>query len=150
MNGALVGVLLAWASAVTQIPIPAGEQPVIVEMTREDIAMVAYNGSPPEGNAIKIEALYDHFADEILIPEGTTFSTRYEIAMLGHELVHWLQFHNGDYDLVKCRNELEGEAYEAHFELMVALGSEDRSAAIKESNLNGLSLLFLTQCMDEY
>lgn len=120
----VAGVLLAWASAVTDLPVPEDQRPVVVEKSREEIARIVYDGPPPD-NGIPVGAVYDHIHDEIVIPIGTEFDTPYEFAMLGHELIHWLQFKNGLDEEVRCLAELERLAYSHHLDLMWLMGVEN-------------------------
>lgn len=90
-----------------------------------------------------IGGYYNHFTNEIFIsriPIPPMVEEKLIETVLLHELVHFLQFVNGEYDRVQCLNELEKDAYRLQGEYVSDMGFP------KEQKPNSLFVLIVSTC----
>ncbi len=72
--------------------------------------------------ANQLEAVYDHRHQRILVSSKIEWNSPYGRSVLVHELVHFIQYKNGEQDQVGCLNALERDAYEVQALYMEAHG----------------------------
>ena len=86
--------------------------PEIYIVNEKDVCTGAY-GKPME--VCDIAGYYNDDTNEIFIRDEPTqymSNDRFQEVVLVHELVHFLQYHDGTWQKVQCRQELEAHAYE--------------------------------------
>ena len=153
--------MMLWISSVTGYTIP--ELPQIIYLSSVDIKKYAYGCDkaiiPPENKDICDAqefwdlddinnerapiALYDNKQQHIILNEKFNIETVHDQSVLLHELIHHVQLHNGVYKKVKCKNELEAEAYELHDKWL----REKYGVTLKNIiGINELFLIFVTTC----
>ena len=72
-----------------------------------------------------IAGYYDNRTDTIAIatkPTGGMVEENFYEVVLIHELVHYLQYHNGYYDVVECKQQLESDAFRLQDEYIDHMG----------------------------
>lgn len=62
--------------------------------------------------ANQLEAVYDHDRQRILVSSRIEWDSPYGRSVLVHELVHFIQYQQGEHDQTACLNALEKDAYE--------------------------------------
>ena len=90
-------------------------------------------------------ALYNHENNEIIVREGFNIDTIHDQSVLFHELVHHMQFHNGVYEIVRCKGELEGLAYSLQDKW---LKEKYNVSVYNVIGVNELFLMLITTCHD--
>ena len=72
-----------------------------------------------------IAGYYDNRTDLIVIattPTGGMVEENFYEVVLIHELVHYLQWHNGYYEVVECKQQLEADAFRLQDEYIDHMG----------------------------
>ena len=94
--------------------------PTVKEMTNKDICKEFKLSYPCD-----IAGYYDNRTDLIVIattPTGGMVEENFYEVVLIHELVHYLQYHNGYYDVVECKQQLEADAFRLQDEYIDHMG----------------------------
>lgn len=87
--------------------------------------------------------LYDHKKQEIIVRDGFDIESIHDQSILLHELVHHMQFHNGVYEKVRCRGELEKLAYKLQDEWL----NEKYGLRVNDViGINDLFMFMVTHC----
>ena len=74
-------------------------------------------------------------------------SEAHDHSVIFHELVHHMQFHNGVYDKIRCKGQLEKEAYELQDKWL----QEKYNVRINETiGINDLFILMVINCGNDW
>ena len=158
--------LMIWISSQTGYPIP--EIPNVALMPPQDLKYLTYhcwNITPmnrtvcntpveeDEKRGLVIQAIFnDHdqtiyFNQDVIENAKTNLDEVLIRGMLLHELVHYMQYLNGDFDTVSCRRQLEMKAYKMqHRWLMDMQGVPIPRVAWDMMGTNPLTVLMLSTC----
>ena len=94
--------------------------PTVRVMTNESICTEFELSYPCD-----IAGYYDYRTDLIVIAttatDGMVQENFYEVVLI-HELVHYLQYHQGVFDIVECKRELEADAFRLQDEYIDHMG----------------------------
>ena len=93
-----------------------------------------------------IAGYYNEINNTIYIrntPTQHMVEDRFFEVVLVHELVHFLQYHDGTYDIVPCRKKLEEHAFEVQDKFVKAHGIDPQQAP------DPLFSLLVSQCRDQ-
>jgi hypothetical protein len=141
----LVLALMVWASAQTGLPVPE-DMPEVRTVDRCEIERLYFDDAARKcGNASGgVQAIYDHRASRMLLPDTWSPENIYDISMLVHELVHHLQAEAGKTpETVSCvGRDLEKPAYDAQIAFLEAAGLDPLAVM----GINGLAYKLLTLC----
>lgn len=141
----LLTALMVWASAQTGLPVP-DEHPRIHKADRCEINRLYYDNPALEcdDDSLNVVAIYDPRFRTMYLPDTWGPDNLYHVSVLLHELVHHMQAEAGiGFDTVVCPGrQIEKPAYDAQIAFLEAAGVD----AMETMNLNGLTLLFLTNC----
>lgn len=141
----LMRALMAWAAPRLDLPVPE-TLPRIVRKTHCEINAIARPGAdcPEEAPGVpSVRAMYQSgvmWLNTAWRPESIR-----DVSFLLHELVHHMQFHAGVPQSPCAAEAWEKPAYEAHFAFLEAAGLDP----YKVTDINGLLLIFVTNCMGE-
>lgn len=86
--------------------------PEIVIATEKEVCNAIYN--PPQ-QTCDVAGYYNHDTNQIVIrntPTQYMVEDRFKEVILLHELVHYLQYMDGTFEVVECRQNLEIHAYD--------------------------------------
>lgn len=117
-----------------------------VPTINEDICSVQrfWDLDEMEREAIPL-GLYNHENNEIIVRKGFDIETIHDQSVLFHELVHHMQFHNGEYEKVHCTGQLEKLAYKLQDKWLQEKYKVSVNAVI---GVNELFLMLVTGCPD--
>ena len=91
--------------------------------------------------------LYDHERQIIILNQDMKKSEAHDHSVIFHELVHHMQFHNGVYDKIRCKGQLEKEAYELQDKWL----QEKYNVRINETiGINDLFILMVINCGNDW
>lgn len=114
----LVMPLLYWIAENSSLELPPNDLPIILVLDSNELFERAFeNKNSPEQFHVEnhsIKALYNHNTNTICMLNTLNLDSPTDRAILIHELVHYLQFINGDDKLFDCINKLESLAYRLH------------------------------------
>lgn len=117
--------------------------PWIEIRTQEEICAVLYEEPPKDCIAI---AYYDHNLNAIFLspdPIGQMVQEKFIEVVLFHELVHFLQYLNGEDENVQCKNALELDAYKLQDKYVEEMGW------LEEQRPNMLFAYLVSSCRQE-
>ena len=103
--------MITWIEKNSKYKYNGEKLPWIEIRTQEEICQVLFE-EPPE-NCIAI-GYYDHNMNTIFLspePIGNMVQEKFIEVVIFHELVHFLQYANGEDENVMCQNALERDAY---------------------------------------
>lgn len=130
MRHVLIGLLL-WISQHSNFqPVPQPlipelqvvPQPALVRLVYEDKLLARLTPKEIQQLESDIAALYDNENNRIYVAANIDMHSAYGNSVLVHELVHFLQFHQGRNEQVACISALEGDAYRIQAKYMNANG----------------------------
>lgn len=104
--------IIDWLTENSKYEYNGEELPDVVFETIPDMCKVLYPNGVPD--PCEIAGYYNNDTNTIYIADTPTthmVEEGYKEAVLVHELVHFLQWINGEYDKVACRQELEKDAF---------------------------------------
>lgn len=146
----LMTALLLWGSSFTGHPMPE-ELPRVVTLERCQMFHIAYPGKecPPADYHQQTMAL--HLNGVVYLRDTWKHDNLHDVAVLLHELVHYLQLNDGvewgPMGMPRCKLEtLERPAYDAHLAFLEAAKVEDPYALMRT---NELTVFFQTTCLPE-
>ena len=116
------------------------EYPEIIIATMQEICKSVYD---PPREECDIAGYYNDETNTIYIRDTPTkhmVEDRFDEVVLVHELVHFLQYHDGTYDIVPCRKALEVHAFEVQDKFVKAHGIDPQQAP------DPLFSLLVSQC----
>lgn len=139
---ALMLALMTWASAQTGLPVPE-RVPAIQVKSPCELHAIMQRPEPCDKAVLRVGAIY--MPNLIVLPAAHDPRDLYAVSVLLHELVHHMQFENGDNGR-SCpeRAAREKVAYDAQIAFLEATGHE----AMKLMGIDGLTLLLLTNCLE--
>ena len=160
MNEIILAMML-WISNVTGYSIP--QQPDILFLSSHDIKAYAYGCDddpiPPQnldycearefwevddmGKFHGPIALYDHIKKTVILNENFDINQIHDQSVIFHELVHHLQYNDGEDKRVKCMGELEKEAYNLQDKWL----QEKYGVTVWDTiHINRLFFMLITRC----
>ena len=119
------------------------EYPEIVIQNQKAICNVVY---VPPRDECDVAGYYNENNNTIYIRDEPTqhmVEDRFFEVVLVHELVHFLQWHDGTYDIVPCRKKLEEHAFEVQDKFVKTQGIDPQQAP------DPLFSLLVSQCQDQ-
>lgn len=141
----LMRALMAWAAPRLGLQVP-DVLPRIVRKTHCEINAIARpeTDCPEDAPGVPaVRAIYQ--TNVVWLTTGWRSDNIRDVSFLLHELVHHMQFHAGVPE-APCKAELwEKPAYETHFAFLKAAGLDPYEV----TGINGLYLIFVTNCMDQ-
>jgi hypothetical protein len=143
MNDLMVA-LMVWASAQTGLPVP-DELPTVKYADRCEIERIYYNDGARDcsKSVLRIQAIYLHDRDTIYLPDTFDVNKLFDVSVVLHELVHYMQDKAGMEMPGTCHQEkIERPAYDAQIAWLNATGK----TAYDVMGINGLSYYILTTC----
>jgi len=96
------------------IQVTSKTPPTIELKSKRELVHISLEGKIPEGynyRKNRILALYDHKNNKIYIKKSIDLESSYGKSVILHELVHFNQYANGEYDNVECKASNEPLAY---------------------------------------
>lgn len=141
----LMQALMAWAAPRLDLPVPS-VLPTIVRKNHCELNAIARPGADCPEDAPGVPSVRALYSSGVmwLNTEWRADSIR-DVSFLLHELVHHIQFHAGVPDSPCASEALEKPAYEVHFAFLEAAGLDPYEV----TDINGLMLIFVTNCMDQ-
>lgn len=136
--------MIEWIEKNSKYKYNGEKLPWIELRTQEEVCEVLFE-NPPE-NCIAI-AYYDHNLNTIFIsptPIGNMVEEKFIEVVLLHELVHFLQFNNGEDENVLCQNALELDAYKLQDKYVEEMGWP------KEQRPNMLFAYLVSSCRQDH
>ena len=120
---------------------PIAEPPNLLIVPQTEMLQVAFGDRLPassEKGGLKIYGLYNFKNETIYLLDEIDLSSPQGRGTLVHELVHYLQYEHGENHRVKCKNELEPDAY--------ALEAKYLSREKKRAKFNHHQISRLSRC----
>lgn len=136
--------MIAWIEKNSKYKYNGEKLPWIEIRTQEEICAVLFE-EPPE-NCIAL-AYYDHNLNAIFLspdPIGRMVQEKFIEVLLFHELVHFLQYLNGEDEFVLCQNALELDAYKLQDKYVEEMGWPD------EQRPNMLFAYLVSSCRQDH
>jgi hypothetical protein len=136
--------MIEWIEKNSKYKYNGEKLPWIEIRTQEEICEVLFE-NPPE-NCIAI-AYYDHNLNAIFLspdPIGKMVQEKFIEVIIFHELVHFLQYTNGEDEFVLCENALELDAYKLQDKYVEEMGWPD------EQRPNMLFAYLVSSCRQDH
>ena len=115
--------LMIWISQNSALVNEGLVAPEVKRVSNDTLAQIMFQGDVPAGyDENGLMALFNHHDDTIYVSERIQLETDYGQSVLLHELVHYMQFNQGEHKKVICLRELERPAYELQNQYMVSKG----------------------------
>ena len=111
--------------------------PSLKQVAAEDMAKIAFGGSLRKDldlKKFKIYGLYNFQENTIYLVDGLDLGSEKGKAILLHELVHFLQYQEGQENDVKCRNKLETLAYLLEKRYLTSHGQLNQEISVNRIN----------------
>jgi len=103
--------MIEWIEKNSKYRYNGEELPIIELRPAEEICEILFESPSENCNAL---GYYDHDQNIIVLsptPNEYMVEEKYIEVVIFHELVHFLQYLNGEDEIVKCQNALEKDAY---------------------------------------
>lgn len=139
----LMRALMAWAAPRLELPVPTVMPRIVIKSHCELQAMATQTDHCPEPGSGHL-ALYGN--NVLWLRDDWRGDNIRDVSILLHELVHHMQ-HQAGVPKTPCQAEAwEKPAYEAQFAFLEAAGVDPH----KTIGINGLMLIFVTNCLDRH
>lgn len=135
--------LMTWLSPVLGEPVPP-TVPNVIFAAHCDIQALFHDNGAHECTDDGVQAVYLKERDTIYLDAEWKPTSLYHVAVLLHELVHYMQDIGGHWEKAACIGELEARAYDAQYRWLDAAGVDGH--AVMETN--PLYIRLVTQCRD--
>jgi hypothetical protein len=135
--------LLIWIGANTPLAHEATPLPGVVTASQEEMVQIRFRGDVPEGidmDSVAAAGLYVFEERNVYLWENIDLRTVEGKAALLHELVHYLQYEQGEHEFADCTAQLEQAAYLAEAKYLEQHGVKPK--------FDGMHIVLVSMCWD--
>ena len=145
-NGHTVESMTQWIVDNSRYVYHGDPYPTIVRESPLQVCRTIYPNAEPHADC-NIAGYYDHEQNRIAISDSVTEHMAedhfYEVVLI-HELVHFVQYHDGEYERARCMPELEIDAFGLQDQWI------DEEGIDPEQKNDPLFVVFVTMCQDQH